>query len=58
MLKITIERVHKDVLNEIEGNLRDAIGIARNIMQKPKLVHGGSALLMDLAYRLNERSFA
>lgn len=46
----------KDVLNEIERNLQDALGVARNVVLNPKLVPGGGALEMELACRLMEKS--
>ncbi len=30
----------KDVLNEIERNLHDAMGVARNVMLDPRLLPG------------------
>jgi T-complex protein 1 subunit gamma len=53
---IVLRGASKDVLNEIERNLHDAMGVARNVMQNPKLVPGGGALEMELACRLNERA--
>merc|ERR1719197_2218104 len=53
---IILRGASKDVLNEIERNLHDAMGVARNVMQNPKLVPGGGALEMELACRLNERA--
>jgi T-complex protein 1 subunit gamma len=44
----------KDVLNEIERNLQDALGVARNVMLNPKLVPGGGAIEMELSCRLME----
>jgi len=44
----------KDVLNEIERNLHDALGVTRNVMLNPKLVPGGGAVEMELAQRLLE----
>jgi len=55
---IVLRGASKDVLNEIERNLHDAMGVARNVMQNPKLVPGGGALEMELACRLNERALA
>ncbi len=46
----------KDVLNEIERNLHDALGVARNVMLNPKLIPGGGAMEMELACRLNEHA--
>jgi len=51
---ILLRGASKDVLNEIERNLHDAMGVARNVLQNPKLVPGGGALEMQLACRLNE----
>jgi T-complex protein 1 subunit gamma len=46
----------KDVLNEIERNLQDALGVARNVMLNPKLVPGGGAIEMELSARLLEHA--
>mmetsp|Transcript_3335 Transcript_3335/g.5547 ORF Transcript_3335/g.5547 Transcript_3335/m.5547 type:complete len:530 (+) Transcript_3335:43-1632(+) len=53
---ILLRGASKDVLNEIERNLHDAMGVARNVLNNPKLVPGGGALEMELACRLNEMS--
>lgn len=53
---ILLRGASKDVLNEIERNLHDAMGVARNVLQNPKLVPGGGALEMELACRLNDRA--
>lgn len=45
----------KDVLNEVERNLQDALNVARNLYLNPKLVPGGGAIEMELAARLTER---
>lgn len=39
----------KDVLNEVERNLADAMGVARNIVLEPRLVPGGGAVEMALS---------
>ncbi|SPO03914.1 probable chaperonin of the TCP1 ring complex [Cephalotrichum gorgonifer] len=44
----------KDVLNEIERNLHDAMGVARNVMFHPRLSPGGGATEMAIAVRLRE----
>jgi len=44
----------KDVLNEIERNLHDAMGVARNVVINPYLAPGGGALEMEIACRLAE----
>merc|ERR1711924_382226 len=46
----------KDVLNEIERNLGDAMNIVRTIMMDPRLVPGGGAIEMTLANKLIEAS--
>ena len=51
---IVLRGASKDVLNEIERNLHDAMGVARNVLLNPRLVPGGGALEMELACRLNE----
>lgn len=44
----------KDVLNEIERNLQDAMGVARNVMFHPRLSPGGGATEMAVSVRLNQ----
>ena len=51
---IILRGASKDVLNEIERNLQDALGVARNVVVDPKLAPGGGALEMELACRLQE----
>jgi T-complex protein 1 subunit gamma len=46
----------KDVLNEVERNMHDAMGVARNVMINPRLVPGGGALEMELATKLIDYS--
>ena len=53
---ILLRGASKDVLNEVERNLHDAMGVARNVLQNPKLVPGGGALEMELACRLNDKA--
>lgn len=53
---IMLRGASKDVLNEIERNLHDALGVTRNVMINPKLVPGGGAVEMELACRLMEYS--
>lgn len=48
----------KDVLNEIERNLQDALGVARNVVVNPMLAPGGGALEMELSCRLMEKASA
>lgn len=42
----------KDILNEIERNLQDAMGVARNVMFHPRLSPGGGATEMAVSVRL------
>lgn len=46
----------KDVLNEIERNLHDAMGVARNIAMDKRLVPGGGAVEMALSRGLTEKA--
>lgn len=46
----------KDVLNEIERNLQDALNVARNILLEAKLLPGGGATEIELGARLTEKS--
>lgn len=46
----------KDILNEIERNLHDAMGVARNVMFKPRLSPGGGATEMAVSVRLASRA--
>ena len=53
---ILLRGASKDVLNEIERNLHDALGVAKNVMYNPKLVPGGGATEMELSQRLLEKA--
>lgn len=46
----------KDVLNEIERNLQDAMSVARNVMFHPRLSPGGGATEMAVSVRLAQKS--
>ena len=46
----------KDILNEVERNLQDAIAVARNVYLHPNLCPGGGATEMELAIRLGEKA--
>ncbi|XP_046400283.1 T-complex protein 1 subunit gamma [Ischnura elegans] len=52
---ILLRGASKDVLNETERNLQDALHVARNIMLDPKLVPGGGATEMAVAQILAEK---
>uniref|UniRef100_A0A7S2C811 T-complex protein 1 subunit gamma n=1 Tax=Haptolina brevifila TaxID=156173 RepID=A0A7S2C811_9EUKA len=53
---IVLRGASKDVLNEIERNLGDAMNIVRTIMMDPRVVPGGGAIEMTLANKLIEGS--
>lgn len=46
---ILLRGASKDILNEVERNLQDAMNVARNVMQEPYLIPGGGAAEMALA---------
>ena len=46
----------KDVLNEIERNLEDAMAIGRNILLSSKMIPGGGAIEMAVSQRLHAKS--
>lgn len=46
----------KDILNETERNLQDALQVARNIMLSPRLVPGGGAIEMAVAQNLLQKA--
>jgi len=53
---IILRGASKDILNEVERNLQDAMQVARNVMIEPKLVTGGGAVEMAVARLLQEKS--
>merc|ERR1711871_1517654 len=53
---IVLRGASKDVLNEIERNLGDAMNVARNVFFEPRLVPGGGAVEMALARAIKEKS--
>lgn len=48
----------KDILNEVERNLHDAMGVARNVIWNPRLSPGGGATEMAVAVGLERRAKA
>lgn len=46
----------KDVLNEVERNLQDAMAVARNILVNPRIVPGGGAIEFAISQRLHAKS--
>ncbi|CAG9464220.1 unnamed protein product [Pedinophyceae sp. YPF-701] len=53
---IVLRGASKDILNEVERNLTDALGVARNVMLEPKLIPGGGAVEMAAARYLMDRA--
>lgn len=53
---IILRGASKDVLNEVERNLHDALGVARNIMIDPRLVPGGGAVEMAVSRGLSAKA--
>merc|ERR1711988_1203133 len=53
---ILLRGASKDVLNEIERNLQDAMQTARNVLCEPLLLPGGGAVEMHVAMALKEHA--
>lgn len=53
---IVLRGATKDVLNEMERNLTDALCVGRNIYANPKLIPGGGAFEMEVSARLSEKA--
>ncbi|KAK2583609.1 hypothetical protein KPH14_009551 [Odynerus spinipes] len=53
---IILRGASKDVLNETERNLQDALHVARNLLLEPKLVPGGGAVEMAVSRLLLEKA--
>ena len=53
---IVLRGASKDILNEVDRNLQDAMQVLRNVMVDPYLVPGGGATEMALSHILNEKS--
>ncbi|XP_038070897.1 T-complex protein 1 subunit gamma-like [Patiria miniata] len=53
---ILLRGASKDILNEVERNLQDAMNSARNIIMEPYLVPGGGAIEMALSHALTEKA--
>merc|ERR1719433_2522434 len=49
---ILLRGASKDILNEVERNLQDALNVARNLYQDPFVVPGGGATEMEIAHQL------
>lgn len=53
---VMLRGASKDILNEIERNLHDAMAVARNVMFEPLLSPGGGATEMAVSVRLAEKA--
>lgn len=53
---ILLRGASKDVLNEMERNLHDCLGVSKNIYTDPRMVPGGGASEMEISARLNEEA--
>lgn len=52
---ILLRGASKDMLQEVERNLQDAMSVARNVLLEPYLVPGGGAVEMALGHHLTEK---
>jgi len=55
---IILRGASRDLLNEVERNLQDAMGVARNVVQDPRLLPGGGAVEMEVSRILSEKAAA
>lgn len=46
----------KDILNEVERNLQDALHVARNVLLDPAVVPGGGAVELAVSRALLEKA--
>ncbi|KAH7298645.1 hypothetical protein KP509_25G052600 [Ceratopteris richardii] len=53
---VLLRGASKDLLNEVERNLQDAMCVARNMIKNPKLVPGGGASEMSVSAYLKQKS--
>uniref|UniRef100_A0A0A9DAY7 CCT-gamma n=1 Tax=Arundo donax TaxID=35708 RepID=A0A0A9DAY7_ARUDO len=53
---VLLRRPSKDVLNEVERNLQDAMSVARNILKNLKLLPGGGATELTVSATLKQKS--
>lgn len=53
---IILRGASKDILNEIERNLHDAMAVTRNVMFEPSLSPGGGATEMAVSVKLSEKA--
>ncbi|CAK9177941.1 unnamed protein product [Ilex paraguariensis] len=53
---VLLRGASKDLLNEVECNLQDAMSVARNIIKNPKLLPGGGATELTVSATLKQKS--
>ena len=53
---IILRGASRDVLNEVERNLQDAMGVARNVVHDPRLLPGGGAVEMAVSRAISEEA--
>ncbi|KAI8528739.1 hypothetical protein RHMOL_Rhmol12G0170500 [Rhododendron molle] len=53
---VLLRGASKDLLNEVERNLQDALSVARNILKNPKLLPGGGATELTVSATLKQES--
>ncbi|KAI5383763.1 hypothetical protein KIW84_070935 [Lathyrus oleraceus] len=53
---VLLRGASKDLLNEVERNLQDAVSVARNMIKNPKLVPVGGAAGMTVSAALKQKS--
>ena len=53
---VVLRGASRDVLNEVERNLSDAMGVARNVVFDPRLLPGGGAVEMAVSRALAEKA--
>lgn len=53
---VILRGANKEILNEIERNLTDAMNVARNVLLEPRLVPGGGAIEMAISQHLLTKS--
>jgi|UniRef100_A0AC35G627 T-complex protein 1 subunit gamma len=53
---IVLRGPSKDIINEVERNLQDAVNCVRNVLLNPRVVPGGGAIEMALANAITEKS--
>ncbi|KAF7102334.1 hypothetical protein CFC21_103491 [Triticum aestivum] len=53
---VLLRGASKDILNEVERNLQDAMSVARNILKNPKLLPGGGASELTVSATLKQKS--